>query len=121
MMVLGETVIEVIDLNSSIAHEIAELGYTLDPAHWGKGFMPEATHAVVTWCFEEKQLAKVFAPVDARNARSLRVVEKLGMTCEGVLRRHIKMHEERIDDVYYGVLREEWGAARAKGAGLGPT
>jgi RimJ/RimL family protein N-acetyltransferase len=59
--------------------------------------------------------------VDARNARSLRVVEKLGMTREGVLRRHIKRHEVRIDDVYYGVLREEWDATNAKEAGLGPA
>ena len=64
---------------------------------------------------------RVYARVDARNARSLRVVEKLGMTREGVLRRHIKRHQERIDDVYYGVLREEWSAAHAKAAGPGLT
>ena len=121
VLVVGETVIGVIDLNISVAHETAELGYTLDPAHWGKGFMPEAARAVVAWCFEERRLAKVFATVDARNTRSLRVVEKLGMTREGVLRRHIKRQEVRIDEVYYGVLLEEWDAAHAKGTGLSPA
>ena len=111
VMVLGESVIGVVDLHINVAHEIAELGYALDPAQWGKGLMPEATRAVANWCFEERQLAKVYGRVDARNARSLRVVEKLGMTREGVLRRHIKRHDERIDDVYYGVLREEWCCA----------
>lgn len=47
----------------------------------------------------------------ARNSRSLRIVEKLGMTREAVLRSHIGGQEERIADVYYGVLHDEWGAA----------
>ena len=113
VMVLGDRVIGVVDLHINITHEITELGYGMDPAHWGKGLMPEATQAIVDWCFTKRQLAKVYARVNVRNARSLRVVEKLGMTREGVLRRHIKRHDERIDDVYYGVLREEWGAAHA--------
>lgn len=113
MMVFGERVIGVVDLHINVVHEIAELGYALAPAHWGKGLMPEATRSVVDWCFAERRMAKVYARVDARNARSLRVVEELSMTREGVLRRHIKRHDERIDDVYYGVLRDEWGAAHA--------
>ncbi len=113
VMVLGERVIGAVDLHIDVAHEIAELGYALDPAHWGKGLMPEATRSVVDWCFAQRGLAKVYARVDARNARSLRVVEKLGMTREGVLRGHIKRHDERIDDAYYGVLRDEWGAGAA--------
>ena len=35
-------------------------------------------------------------------------MEKLGMTREGVLRSHEIRRGERIDDVYYGVLRDEW-------------
>ena len=56
---------------------------------------------------------KVYARVGARNSRSLRVVEKLGMTREAVLRCHNGRQEERIADVYYGVLHDEWGAAHA--------
>ena len=54
-----------------------------------------------------------WAPVTPRNSQSLKIVEKLGMTCEGILHSHIERQEERIDNVYYGVLRDEWGAARA--------
>lgn len=75
--------------------------------------IPEATRSVLDWCFGERRLAKVYARVGARNSRSLGVVEKLGMTREAVLRSHIGRQEERIADVYYGVLHDEWGAAHA--------
>ena len=45
---------------------------------------------------------------DVRNAPSLRVLEKLGMTREGMLRSHFLVRDERIDAVCHGVLREEW-------------
>mgnify|MGYP001158268475 CR=1 FL=1 len=60
MIVLGERVIGVIDLHINIDHEVAELGYGMDSAHWGKGLMPEATRSVLDWCFGERRLAKRF-------------------------------------------------------------
>ena len=60
------------------------------------------------WGFTKCGLAKVYAWADARNKRSQRVMEKLGMTHEGILRSHRKGMDERIDEVYYGILREEW-------------
>ena len=67
----------------------------------------EAARAVVDWGFRKRGLAKVYAYADERNAPSLRVMEKLGMTREGMLRSHRTFRDERIDDVYYGLLREE--------------
>ncbi|MXX78396.1 MAG: GNAT family N-acetyltransferase [Gemmatimonadales bacterium] len=40
------------------------------------------------------------------------MMEKLGMTREGTLRSHRTLRGERVDDVYYGLLREEWGDGR---------
>ena len=48
--------------------------------------MPEAGRAVMDWGFERYGLHKVWAQADLRNRRSWRVMEKLGMTREGVLR-----------------------------------
>ena len=53
----------------------------------------------------------LFARTDARHKRSLRVMEKVGMTREGLLRGQGKGRGERIDQVVYGILREEWGVA----------
>ena len=45
-----------------------------------------------------------------RNIASVRVLEKPGMTREGLLRKHLIRRGERVDRVYYGLLREEWEA-----------
>ena len=60
------------------------------------------------WGFREFALHKVFARADLRNVASWRVMEKLGMAREGVLRSHTRLRDEYFDDVYYGILRDEW-------------
>ena len=107
-MTLDSTVVWAINLLISEPDETASLGYAIARAHWGKELMPEAARAVIDWGFTERGLAKVYATADLRNRRSWRVMEKLGMTREGVLRSHRMGREGRIDEVYYGLLREEW-------------
>lgn len=91
--------------------EKAELGYALAKQNWGKGLTLEAARTVVDWGFERYGLHKVYARADLRNSQSWRVMEKLGMAREGVLRGHEKPRDEYVDDVYYGVLRAEWERA----------
>ncbi len=57
-------------------------------------------------------VVKVLAAADVRNNRSQRVMERLGVMREGVLRSHITQRGERIDGVYYGILRQEWERSR---------
>ena len=107
-IVLGSKVIGGLHLDIQENKEIAALGYGLSRTHWGKGIVPEAAKAVIDWAFEEYGLAKVYATADLRNTQSQRVMEKVGMTREGVLRSHRKGRGERVDEVYYGILRKEW-------------
>ena len=67
--------------------DIANLGYDVARPHWGKGLAPGAARAVVDWAFRELGLSNVTAYADARNRQSWRVMEKLGMTREGLMRR----------------------------------
>ena len=97
-----------ISLRVSAPDDIAEMGYVLGKPQWGRGLMPEAGRAVMDWGFERYGLHKVGATADLRNRRSWRVMEKLGMTREGVLRSNGKLREEHVDEVYYGILRDEW-------------
>ena len=112
-IVLEHHVVGGMGLPINESHQTAELGYGLARPHWGQGLVPEAAHAVIAWGFERYALHKVFAFADTRNLRSCRVLEKLGMTREGVLRGHSKMRSEHIDDAYYGILRTEWGQLKA--------
>ena len=107
-MVLDGKVVGGVGIEIDVEYATGALGYSLAKEHWGSGLVVEAARAVVDWAFRERGLAKVYAYADARNAQSLRVMEKLGMTREGVLRSHRVLREERIDEVYYGLLREEW-------------
>jgi RimJ/RimL family protein N-acetyltransferase len=90
----------------------AALGYGVAREHWGHGVASEAARATLDYAFEAFGVDKVWARADPRNGASVRVLEKLGMQREGLLRRHIIRYGERTDRVYYGLLREEWEAAR---------
>ena len=107
-MVLEGRVVGGIGIDIDVEHATGALGYSIAKKHWGTGLTVEAARAVIDWGFRERGLAKVYAYADARNAQSLRVMEKLGMTREGTLRSHRTLRDERVDDVYHGLLREEW-------------
>ena len=86
----------------------AELGYDVARDMWGQGLAPEAASAVCDWGFREYGLAKVYALADARNGRSLQVMERLGMTREAIHRSDEVERGERVDGVCYAVLRSGW-------------
>jgi RimJ/RimL family protein N-acetyltransferase len=91
----------------------AALAYGVTRACWGRGIATEAARAVVEYGFEAFKLAKVWARADPRNVASVRVLEKLGMQREGHLRSQLLVNGERVDRVYYGILRAEWEALRS--------
>ena len=100
-----------VTLRFSCEHHIGELGYGVARRLWGQGLAIEAARAVVEAAFETyPQLIRIRAKADARNARSLRVMEKLGMKREGLLRRDRLFRGELVDEAWYGLLREEWSA-----------
>ena len=65
------------------------IGYVIGRAYWGKGFVTEAVRAVVNWALNQACIYRVCADCDVENTASVRVMEKVGMQCEGVMRRHI--------------------------------
>lgn len=91
----------------------AEIGYCLDRAHWGNGYMNEALNALIAYAFEELDLHRIEADVDPRNTSSIRTVERLGFQREGYLRERWKVNGEIQDTVFFGLLRREWEAGRS--------
>jgi RimJ/RimL family protein N-acetyltransferase len=57
----------------------------------------------------------VAAFTDAENVPAQRVLQKLGFQHEGLLRRASFRDGRWCDMAVYGVLREEWKQARARG------
>ena len=91
-------------------NQTAELGYALGRAHWGLGLAGEALDRLVSFAFETMQLRRLEADVDPRNARSVRVLERLGFQREGHLRERWLVAGELADSWIYGLLRREWTA-----------
>jgi RimJ/RimL family protein N-acetyltransferase len=90
----------------------AEIGWCLAPEHQGRGYVGEAMSALVRICFEELDVRRLTANAFADNAPSLRVMDRLGMTCEA--RTHAdSLHRTRgwVDGVTYALLRDDWKAA----------
>ncbi len=108
---LDGTVIGSVEVRIDADSMTADLGYGIARADWGKGLMGEAVGAVVNWMFEEFDVVKIGARADFHNRQSWRVMEKLGMKREGVLRSakpSATSPGRRMDMVHYGILREEW-------------
>lgn len=84
----------------------AEVGWWLAEPHWGQGIATLVARALVARAFEDPQITRVFAPIHAGNARSMRVAEKAGFAPEGVQRRSALKAGRVIDRHLYAVVRE---------------
>jgi ribosomal-protein-alanine N-acetyltransferase len=75
---------------------VGEVGYLLDAGARGRGTMTRALRLVVGWAFAELDLARVQAFVSPDNARSMRLLERLGFAREGLLRSYRGPGADRI-------------------------
>ena len=94
--------------NLNFDNRRCELGYALDRAEWGKGYMQETLHALLDYAFTRLDLHRIEADVDPRNLNSIRTVEKLGFQREGYLRERWQVNGEIQDALFFGLLRPEW-------------
>ena len=91
-------------------HARAELGYKLSPVFWRRGIATEALTQVLAYGFAEMGLNRIEALVDPRNTASLRLLEKLHFTTEGILREYEIENGAPIDLAMLSLLGREWPA-----------
>jgi RimJ/RimL family protein N-acetyltransferase len=60
-----------------------EVGWTVAPDHWGKGYAPEAGRAACEWAHDTLGAMHIVSLIAPDNAKSARVAEKLGEEVEG--------------------------------------
>ncbi|WP_435196644.1 GNAT family N-acetyltransferase [Natronomonas sp. EA1] len=89
----------------------ASIGCSIAPEYHGKGYATDAARQVVTHAFDALRLHRLSSYVYAENAPSMRVMEKLGFTEEGVLVGEGYVEGERMDVHLFGLLASEWGGA----------
>jgi [ribosomal protein S5]-alanine N-acetyltransferase len=83
---------------------VADLGYELAPAHWGKGYATEAARAVLAFGFSALGVDRIESWCVAENTGSAHVLEKIGMRFEGRLRDKEYFKNRWWDQLIYAVL-----------------
>ena len=108
-IVLDDVVVGGVNLRFQFDHRVADVGYSIARVHWNRGYVTEAATAVIDGGFQTyPELKRVRAFADARNTASQRVMEKLAMRREGILRQNRIERGVLVDEAWFGVLREEW-------------
>jgi RimJ/RimL family protein N-acetyltransferase len=86
----------------------AELGYVLGRAHWGRGLAREAVAALVGVAFGPMGVRRLEAEVNPLNRSSVRLLQSLGFTREGLLRQRWVGKGRTYDVELHGLLRDEF-------------
>ncbi len=87
-------------------HGFAEMGYVLSRQQWGKGYVTEAARGMIRYGFETLGLKRIEALCRIENAASERVMQKAGMSFEGILRRRLYNGGAHHDVKIYSVINE---------------
>jgi RimJ/RimL family protein N-acetyltransferase len=98
-----------IGLTLWIADGSGELGYWIGVPWWGRGYATEAARALVDCGFGRLGLQVIHAGHFAANPASGRVLEKVGMSVDGVQPRAICKWGTWHDLRLLSIRRQEWG------------
>jgi RimJ/RimL family protein N-acetyltransferase len=77
--------------------DVVEIGWHLNPEHWGHGYATEAAQGAVALAFGPRELDRVVAVVDPDNLRSQAVCRRLGMTYQGQTSEYFGLTLELFD------------------------
>lgn len=77
-------------------------------ANRGKGLGSEAKMLLLDYAFNTLMLRKVCSYVLATNLRSKRYNEKCGYTVEGILKRHVAVYGDYVDELAMAVFKEDF-------------
>ncbi len=106
---LEGAVIGGINLRFDFTNGKGELGYAVARKHWSRGIGTEAAQAMMDAAFSTHvDLNRIYAMADAENVASQKVMEKVGMAKEGVLRMNRIERGQAFDEAWFGILRSDW-------------
>lgn len=101
-----------IGISLSPRHHLGELGYWIGAPYWNKGYTTEAAAAVIDYGFETLGLHRIQARHFTRNPASGRVMQKVGMTFEGIQRESVLKNGRYEDVAFYSILASEQRLSR---------
>ncbi|HTW84709.1 MAG TPA: GNAT family protein [Candidatus Sulfotelmatobacter sp.] len=90
--------------------QAAVIGYSLDAAHEGHGYMTEAARAVLDYAFTALNLHRVETSYHPTNERSGRVLRRLGFVVEGYARDYLRIAGDWRDAILVSITNPNWQA-----------
>ena len=100
-------------LTVNAAHGKAFLGYCFHRNVWGGGYATEAARELLRFAFTDLDLHRVTTTCDVDNQASVRVLEKIGMQREGILRHDALLRDGSWRDHFvFGILSDEWNSTQ---------
>lgn len=88
-------------------HYRAEIGYALSPTYWNKGIITEAARSVLQFGFNYLSLNRIEARCHLENVTSERVMQKIGMYFEGILRDYLWAYTQSVSVKLYSITRKD--------------
>ncbi|MDQ3505245.1 MAG: GNAT family N-acetyltransferase [Actinomycetota bacterium] len=88
-----------------------EIGWRFGREHWGYGYATESAAAWLTWAFTERDLPRLISVTDTPNARSIAVMNRLGMTFDHEA--ELEDDGERFRAVVYAISADDWRAGQS--------
>lgn len=85
--------------------ETAEIGYCISRDYWNSGIVTEAAKSVVAYLLKEVGFYRIEAQHHLNNPASGRVMQKIGMKYEGVVRGGRLVKGEHVDVAMYAILK----------------
>ncbi len=86
----------------------AEIGYWVGLPNWNKGYATEALKSILNFGISNLGLDEIYGDVYPHNPASGIVLEKAGMTKQGILKDHVKKGEDSFDLIRYSILKENF-------------
>lgn len=85
----------------------AELGYWIGEPYWGNGYATQAIQNIVTYGFQEINLARIFATVMENNQGSMKALTKSGFQLEGISKKGFIKNDRYLDEHRFAILNPE--------------
>ena len=102
---IGEANLDVVNWPGRDAFVALGIG---EPEYWSKGYGTDVMNVLLRFAFMEINLRRVSLGVFEYNPRAIRSYEKAGFRHEGRLRSLLLREGRRWDNLFMGILREEW-------------
>ena len=90
-----------------IRHSRAEIGYTLKPEYWGRGYMKEAMTRIIQFGYDELNIHSIEANINPKNENSRALLLKMGFKKEAYFRENYFYNGEYLDTETYSLLRQD--------------